>query len=51
MRFNIFAKRIEKLIDRVIEDKGKIDILHFHSCFWAGICGPYIKKNLIYHMF
>ncbi|AID44901.1 glycosyl transferase, group 1 [Candidatus Arthromitus sp. SFB-mouse-Japan] len=45
MRFNIFAKRIEKLIDRVIEDKGKIDILHFHSCFWAGICGPYIKKK------
>ncbi|BAK81340.1 glycosyltransferase [Candidatus Arthromitus sp. SFB-rat-Yit] len=45
MRFNVFAKRIEKLINRVIADKGKIDVFHFHSCFWAGICAPYIKEK------
>ncbi len=44
-RFNLFAYRICKLIERVIKDKGKIDILHFHSCFWAGICAPYVKKK------
>ncbi len=43
-RFDLFSKRIEKLIERVLQDKGKIDLLHFHSCFWAGICGPYIKE-------
>lgn len=44
-RFLVFKTRIEKLINRVIKDKGKIDIIHFHSCFWAGVCMPYIRNN------
>lgn len=43
-RFWLFSKRIEKLINEVLITKGGIDILHFHSCFWAGVCAPYIKK-------
>lgn len=43
-RFLLFSKRIERLINEVLMVKGKIDLLHFHSCFWAGICAPYVKK-------
>lgn len=44
-RFNLFSKGIEVLLENVIKTKGKIDVVHFHSCFWAGICAPYIKKK------
>ena len=44
-RFDLFSKGIEKLLNHVIKTKGKIDIIHFHSCFWAGICAPYIKEK------
>ena len=44
-RFKLFSKGIEYLIQYVISNKGEIDIIHFHSCFWAGICGPYIKEK------
>lgn len=44
-RFKMFAERINKVIDRILSDKGKIDIFHFHSCYWAGICAPYIKDK------
>lgn len=43
-RFSLFSKRIELLIKRVLESKGKIDLIHFHSCFWAGVCAPYVKN-------
>lgn len=44
-RFLLFSRRIKRLIDKVLEDKGKIDLIHFHSCFWAGVCAPYIKNT------
>lgn len=44
-RFRMFANRINRLLDRVISDKGKIDVLHFHSCYWAGVCAPYVKDK------
>ncbi len=43
-RFLLFQKRIEKLLNKVIIEKGRIDIIHFHSCFWAGVAVPYIKN-------
>ena len=45
LRFSVFSRRIEKLINRIIKDKGKIDLIHFHSCFWAGISAPFIKHK------
>lgn len=44
IRFLFFAKRIEKLLRKIEMEKGKIDLLHFHSCFWAGMCAEYLKK-------
>lgn len=44
LRFKMFSKRIIKLIYKVIHDKGKVDLIHFHSCYWAGVCAPYIKS-------
>ena len=44
-RFLFFAKRLEKLIKKIKIEKGKIDLFHFHSCFWAGMCAEYIKSK------
>lgn len=44
-RFLFFSKRLEKLISKIIFEKGKIDLLHFHSCFWAGVCASYLKTK------
>ena len=44
-RFNNFSLRIEKLLNKVVLDKGKVDLIHFHSALWAGTSGNYIKNK------
>ncbi|SHE83456.1 glycosyltransferase [Clostridium fallax] len=45
LMFRSFNKRFDKLFKRVEKEQGKIDIIHGHSSFWAGIGGAYLKRK------
>ncbi len=46
--FKSFNKRMDKLYKEIVSKEGKIDIIHAHSCFWAGIAAAYISEK--YHI-
>lgn len=43
--FEIFNKRLEKLYKEIVKKEGKVDLIHCHSSFWAGISAAYIAKK------
>lgn len=43
--FSVFNKRLEKLYKEIVKKEGKVDIIHCHSSFWAGISAAYIAKK------
>ncbi|MBS5938905.1 glycosyltransferase family 4 protein [Clostridium sartagoforme] len=43
--FDSFNKRLEKLYLEIVKKEGKVDIIHCHSSFWAGISANYISKK------
>lgn len=45
LMFKVFNKRMEKLYKEIVEKEGKIDLIHCHSSFWAGISANYISKK------
>lgn len=45
LMFKVFNRRMEKLYKEIIEEEGKIDIIHAHSSLWAGISASYIAKK------
>lgn len=45
LMFKIFNKRMDKLYKTIVEENGKIDIIHAQSSLWAGISASYISKK------
>ena len=45
LMFKSFNKRYDKLFKEVEKREGKINIIHAHSSFWAGIGGEYLSKK------
>ena len=43
--FEVFNRRLEKLYKEIVKKEGKIDLIHCHSSFWAGISAAYIAKK------
>ena len=43
--FYVFNKRMDILYKKIVEDEGKIDLIHCQSSFWAGISASYISKK------
>lgn len=43
--FYVFNKRMDRLYKKIVEDEGKIDLIHCQSSFWAGISAAYISKK------
>ena len=45
LMFKIFDKRMEKLYEKIEKTEGKPDVIHAHSCLWAGISARHISKK------
>lgn len=45
LMFKIFNRRMDKLYNEIVKKEGKVDIIHAHSSFWAGISAAYISKK------
>lgn len=43
--FSVFNKRLDKLYKEIVKREGKVDIIHCHSSFWAGISAAYISQK------
>ena len=43
--FKIFNRRMEKLFLKIVEEEGKIDVIHAHSAFWGGISAAYVANK------
>lgn len=48
LMFKSFNRRIDLLYQKIIAEQGKVDLIHAHSCFWAGISANYLGKK--YHV-
>lgn len=45
LMFRSFNKRMDKLYQEIVKKEGKVDIIHAHSAFWAGIAAAFISKK------
>lgn len=45
LMFRSFNKRMDRLYQEIVKKEGKVDIIHAHSAFWAGIAATYISKK------
>lgn len=45
LMFKIFNKRMEKLYNKIVENEGKVDVIHAHSAMWGGISAAYISEK------
>lgn len=45
LMFKSFNRRMDKLYKKIVKERGKIDIIHAHSCFWGGIAGYYLSQK------
>jgi Glycosyltransferase len=48
LMFKSFNKRMDFLYQKIIAEQGTVDLIHAHSCFWAGISAYYLSKK--YHV-
>jgi glycosyltransferase involved in cell wall biosynthesis len=48
LMFKSFNRRMDRLYQRIVAEQGKVDLIHAHSCFWAGISACYLSKK--YHV-
>jgi glycosyltransferase involved in cell wall biosynthesis len=48
LMFKSFNRRMDLLYQKIIAENGKVDLIHAHSCFWAGISAYYLSKK--YHV-
>lgn len=45
LMFKSFNRRMDKLYQEIVKKEGKVDIIHAHSAFWAGISAAYLSKK------
>lgn len=45
LMFKSFNKRMEKLYKKIVEEQGKVDVIHAQSSLWGGISANYISKK------
>jgi glycosyltransferase involved in cell wall biosynthesis len=45
LMFKSFNRRMDKLYKKIVKERGKVDIIHAHSCFWGGIAGYYLSQK------
>ncbi|HWQ73199.1 MAG TPA: glycosyltransferase, partial [Desulfitobacteriaceae bacterium] len=45
LMFKSFNRRMDRLYQRITAEQGKVDLIHAHSCFWAGIAANYLSKK------
>lgn len=45
LMFKSFNRRMDKLYKKIEKERGKVDIIHAHSCFWGGIAGYYLSQK------
>lgn len=45
LMFRSFNNRMDKLYKEIVKKEGKVDVIHVHSAFWAGIAATFISKK------